>query len=232
MAVGSRARGSKQASDQGERLSLADECYLALRKLIVHCDLAPGVRITEKELVARTEFGRTPVREALARLDLEGLVETLPRSGYRVTEVTPKTVRDLYDVFKLVGPLMVRRAAENFTEEHWQRLKKIVQSRNVHNDVDAIMDQSNAAFGLFAEASDNRDLIFLNKRLMSEQHRIFTLYLLTERGKEWSDAQLEFWNDLSWLRDPDTAEARISLGITTSYSGILSEISDQKAVTL
>ena len=75
--------------------SLADEAYAALRDRIVDCRLAPGLRVTEKQLAAELGVGHTPVRQALARLDNDGLVKTLPRRGYQITPLTIESVNEL-----------------------------------------------------------------------------------------------------------------------------------------
>ena len=62
--------------------SQVDRCYGILRELISTCKLRPAQRLTERDLMERTGFGRTPVREALLRLGHDGLVEALPRTGY------------------------------------------------------------------------------------------------------------------------------------------------------
>jgi DNA-binding GntR family transcriptional regulator len=80
------------SSGQPRPGSLADEAYAILKLLIIRCELEPGRRITEAQLVATTGIGKTPVREALARLVHENLVRNIPRHGY---EVTPITLRDV-----------------------------------------------------------------------------------------------------------------------------------------
>jgi DNA-binding GntR family transcriptional regulator len=210
-----------KTTDPAPRTSLADICYDGLKALMVNCEIRPGTRFTEKELIERTGFGRTPVREALARLDYEGLVETLPRSGYRVTDVSLKTVNDLFDVWKLIGPLIARRASENLDERLWAELEAVSRPAREPASVAVIIGTSNRIFALFAIATGNRDLIFLCNRLRGEMQRIYTLYLGTQHGRDWFFEQNRLWQDLSWFRDPDVAAARITLGIAASHAGIV-----------
>jgi DNA-binding GntR family transcriptional regulator len=223
---GSSRRKSPNVGERTEtapalRSSLADICYDGLKSLIITCEIPPGSRFTEKELINRTGFGRTPVREALARLDFEGLVETLPRSGYRVTEVTLKSVNDLFDVWKLVGPLIARRASEKLDDKLWVELRAISRPACEPATVAIAIETSNRIFELFAKATDNRDLIFLSNRLRAEMLRIYTLYLGSQHGRDWLLEQNRLWDDLSWFRDPDVAAARITLGIAASHAGIV-----------
>lgn len=211
------------------RQSLADECYAGLRALIVNCDIAPGSRFTEKELIQRTGFGRTPVREALARLDQEGLVNTLPRSGYLVTDVTPRSVGDLFDVWKLIGPLIVRRAWERLDDAMWARLEELAEGLGSTQSTTDVIDKSNALFDMLAEATGNQDLIFFSRRLGSEMGRIYTLYLRTEEGHGWFDEQYRFWQGITGFRDPEVAAARVAFAIAVSHAGIARLVEDYAA---
>lgn len=64
--------------------SLGRAAYDAIKRDVARCRLAPGAELTEGELATHYGFGKTPVRDALARLAQEGLVRVLPRRGYVV----------------------------------------------------------------------------------------------------------------------------------------------------
>ena len=85
--------------------------YQQLRAEIEAGELAPGAPLGELALVARTGASRTPVREALRRLAADGLVELAPRQGARVSRVSLRSVRDLYDLRALLEPEAMRQAA-------------------------------------------------------------------------------------------------------------------------
>lgn len=86
---------------QGSRL-LRDTVYEQLRADLISCALAPGTEIREAELAARFDMSKSPVRDALMRLEREGLVITLPRQGYRVA---PVSLTDVLDMFQLRAAL-------------------------------------------------------------------------------------------------------------------------------
>ncbi len=210
-------------------MSLADECYLKLRSLITTCGILPGARVTEKELIERTGFGRTPVREALARLDVEGLIETRPRSGYRVSDVNVKTVQDHFNIWKVIGPLIVRLAAENITDEYRDLIAEVVNKFTADTPVEDILHYNQVVFQLMAEATGNQGLIFINKRLGSEQHRVFALFMDTHEGKEWLMRQKRFWLEEEWFREPEVAEARTTFAIMSSIPPILELVGKRSA---
>ena len=221
MSASAECKGAKAhgpARRDAPRTSLADECYARLKRLIVSCEIAPGERFTGKDLVNRSGFGRTPVREALARLDFEGLVETIPRSGYRATDVTAGTVDNLFDVWRLIGPLIARRAAERMTEPDLKVLSTILKSGS--GEAETVSEI------LLAEATGSKELIFLSRRLLSEQERLFTLYLSTTEGRKWT-AIVDF--NVDEFRDPDVAAARITLGVAAAYAGIARLVATRRA---
>jgi len=213
------------------KLSLADQCYQKLKTLIVSCDIAPGSNLTEKEIIQRTGYGRTPVREALARLDIEGLVETRPRSGYSVTEVNTKTVTDLFDVWKVIGPLIVRRAFENDVEGLRNKLEALLEDMQEdvqeEQSIETLLSDIGQVFTILVNTTENRDLIFIHKRLSSEQYRIFSLYLNTETGRNWLLSNNKYWRNDVWVGGAEVAEAHMVLAIQSAYVEILKLI-DQR----
>ena len=92
--------------------SKAASVHRQLKAQIESGELRPGAPLTELAVVERTGASRTPVREALRRLAAEGLVELVPRQGARVSRVSLRTVRDLFDFRSLLEPAAVRQATE------------------------------------------------------------------------------------------------------------------------
>jgi len=78
--------------------SRAGEAYLEIRRRILDNEWAPGFSALEQELAQQLEMSRTPVREALLRLQDEGLVAVIPRHGMRVLPVSPEDMREIYQV--------------------------------------------------------------------------------------------------------------------------------------
>src|ERR1700730_8872448 len=95
----------------GTRQSLVDVAYVALRDAITSGVLVPGSRLREAQLASHFSISTTPVREALRRLDREGLVRLSPNRGANVTEFNLREVVDLFEVGEVVECRAVRRAA-------------------------------------------------------------------------------------------------------------------------
>jgi DNA-binding GntR family transcriptional regulator len=100
-----------------ERLNLADQALMQLEELIVTLELAPGTVWSEAVLCERLQIGRTPVREALQRLQNEHLVEIVPRFGVRIVETNVEDQLLLLEVRRELERLVATRAARRATEE-------------------------------------------------------------------------------------------------------------------
>jgi len=110
-----RSRSSSSAAPQAPRASRPDQVYARLRELIVQGQLAPGSRIVETEVASRLGVSRTPVREALQRLQQEGYVLGSPHAQQSRLTVAPLTRSDVHELLQIVGAiegLAARGAAE------------------------------------------------------------------------------------------------------------------------
>ena len=95
-----------------ERVSLADEVYARLKSDLADFVLVPGDRFTESEVSERLQVSRTPVRQALLRLQQEGHVEVLFRNGWRVLPLDFQRFDQLYDLRLLIETEAVQRLCE------------------------------------------------------------------------------------------------------------------------
>jgi DNA-binding GntR family transcriptional regulator len=98
------------------RVSLADEVYQRLKQDLADFVLVPGDRFTENEVSERLEVSRTPVRQALLRLQSEGHVEVFFRSGWRVLPIDFAKFDQLYDLRLLLETTAVRRICEDYAQ--------------------------------------------------------------------------------------------------------------------
>ncbi|WP_306231415.1 GntR family transcriptional regulator [Agrococcus beijingensis] len=101
---------------------MATSVYDEIRQAIVDGRIKPGEALSENRLAAEFGTSRTPVREALHRLEIEALVERLPR-GVQVRETSPEEIIDIYDVRITLEGAAARAAAERATELDRRRLR-------------------------------------------------------------------------------------------------------------
>src|SRR5579884_872618 len=106
-----------------ESASLRERVYATLRDAIVSGELAPGARLRDQELAGSLGVSRTPVREALQRLEDEGLVETSPRASTRVAPLDARAARDAFPVVAALHALATRYAVRRLTPADIARMR-------------------------------------------------------------------------------------------------------------
>ena len=103
------------------------EVFRQLERAILSGDLSPGTSLTEVKLCGEMGVSRTPVREALMQLELEGLVKTTHNKGAVVVGISERDVDDIYTIRVRIEGLAARRAAENITMGELEELQEIVE---------------------------------------------------------------------------------------------------------
>jgi DNA-binding GntR family transcriptional regulator len=105
--------------------SLVDDVYVRLKRDIVSTRLLPGTALTEMSLAQSLGTSRTPTREALRRLQKDGLVDIEHGRGARVSQVSFRNAIEVYEIRILVEPNAALQAARQLTLELAERLKKV-----------------------------------------------------------------------------------------------------------
>ncbi len=129
---------------------LKEKVYSTVKTRILNFELKPGEKFFETEISADLGVSRTPVREALNRLEHEGLIKSLPNRGYCVSDVTASEIEELYEIREALEVLAMRAAALNASGKDWLNLEKIIKQRTLHKKQD-----SNRSHGeLFRESHE------------------------------------------------------------------------------
>lgn len=110
--------------NMNEYLPLRDVVFNTLRQAILKGELAPGERLMEIQLADRLGVSRTPIREAIRKLELEGLVLMIPRKGAEVAKISEKSLRDVLEVRRSLEELAIELACQRMTEEDVELLEK------------------------------------------------------------------------------------------------------------
>lgn len=207
---------------------LTDAAYGAIKQQILSCDLAPGSEVTERELAGRVGAGKAPLREALIRLRHEGLLDSIPRSGYRITPVTIQDVEDIFALRLLLEPVAARQAAGRIDEALLKELNELCQAGYTPGDraSESAFLRANRQFHVaIADASGNRRLARMLGQLLEETERLFHLGLAVRNRTD--EMQHEHANLLTALvsGDADAAERatidQINAARTMVMDGIL-----------
>lgn len=112
---------------QGAR-SLADQVYEHLRTEIVSGHLAPGTRVVELDVASTMDTSQGPVREALQRLEREGLVEKRSHSATFVTNVSIDEMYELFSIRSVIEGFAIRRTVERITPEQCDQLEQLIEA--------------------------------------------------------------------------------------------------------
>lgn len=110
--------------DAASAVSLAEQAYLTLRDRLIMLEIKPGAPINDTALAAELGVGRTPVREALKRLEVDHLVVSYPRRGTFATAVDITELADVSEIREQLEPLAARRAARDASASMRERLRE------------------------------------------------------------------------------------------------------------
>ena len=113
--------------------SLTGKVFQKLREDILSGKYKDGDELREIGIGEELGVSRTPVREALRQLELEGLVEIIPNKGASVTGITPKDVIDIYKIRSMMEGLCARWATEHITDEQIEELEEIIFLSEFHS---------------------------------------------------------------------------------------------------
>lgn len=116
--------------------------YESLRKTIISGVIPVGERIVEKEYASRLNISRTPVREALRMLEMEELIESIPRVGVVVKRISPEDVVEIYKIRQQLEILATTTAMENITKEEINEIKDLLdltEQKNNEGDVEEVI---------------------------------------------------------------------------------------------
>jgi DNA-binding GntR family transcriptional regulator len=163
--------------------SLKDAAYEGMRRRILDNVWIPGYRALEQEIALELGVSRTPVREALIRLEREGLVQVIPRHGMRVLPMSATDMREIYEVLTALESLAVELVATRRPSE--AELQPLVKSTTameqalIENDLDAWALADESFHERLVTMSGNRHLIEAVFTHWDRAHRarMFTLRL-------------------------------------------------------
>jgi DNA-binding GntR family transcriptional regulator len=158
-----------------ERDLLRDRAYGALRDAIVDGTLAPGERLRDQELCEWLGLSRTPVREALSRLEQDGLVETEPQRFTRVAPLDRRAARDAFPIVAAVHALAAELGVPRLVAADLNRMRaanaRFADALN-EVDVDAALAADDAFHAVLLTASANAELSGVLDRLMPRLRRL------------------------------------------------------------
>lgn len=150
---------------KNEKTTLVHSAYSKIKSKITQNKITPGENILEHEIAKSLGMSRTPVREALLRLEVEGLIEIIPRHGIRVLPISQEDMREIYEIFISLEPIV----AQNLAKKGDLKKKDLDELEKSTNDMEEALFKDDLAAWADADLKFHQKLVELhgNKRLIN-----------------------------------------------------------------
>ncbi len=173
--------------NMNEYLPLRDVVFNTLRQAILKGELEPGERLMEIQLAERLGVSRTPIREAIRKLELEGLVLMIPRKGAEVAKISEKSLRDVLEVRRSLEELAIELACARMNEEDIQNLEvaqNAFQEAVAHGDAMTIAESDEHFHDIIYNGTGNTRLVQILNNLREQMYRYRLEYIKDEDKRQ------------------------------------------------
>ncbi len=159
---------------------LREIVFESLREAIMEGNLKPGERLMEVQLAEKLGVSRTPVREAIRKLELEGLIIMVPRKGAYVADVSLEDILDVLEIRQSLEGLAAKLASNRITDKEIVQLKETEEEcrKNLEeNNLDGFIENDIKLHDIIFKATRNRKLITLSDSLREQVYRFRVTYM-------------------------------------------------------
>lgn len=166
--------------DMNEYLPLRDVVFNTLRQAILKGELAPGERLMEIKLAERLGVSRTPIREAIRKLELEGLVLMVPRKGAEVARISEKSLKDVLEVRRSLEELAIELACQRMSPEGLSELEsrqREFERAIASGDAMAMAETDEAYHDVIYAGTGNTRLVQILNNLREQMYRYRLEYI-------------------------------------------------------
>ncbi len=195
--------------NMNEYLPLRDVVFNTLRQAILKGELAPGERLMEIQLAEKLGVSRTPIREAIRKLELEGLVLMIPRKGAEVARISEKSLRDVLEVRRSLEELAIELACERMSQEELDDLAQAQEAFRQaieRGEAMAIAETDEHYHDLIYQGTGNEKLVQILNNLREQMYR-YRLEYIKDKDKR-QILLLEHDHILKALKSRNIAEAK------------------------
>lgn len=191
------------------RINVSEAAYISVKEVLLGSRYAPGERVDIDALCRELEVSRTPVFDALNRLEAEGVVEIVPRRGVYLVSFSAEKARELYGVREVLEAMATKLAAQNITERHVGQLKKALQKQAACLKTDDTGGYATATISFhdtILDAANNKTLVRLLAAVYTQMEalRLRTLYLPKRLRQSYAEHRRIF--EALVKRDPASSE--------------------------
>lgn len=209
--------------------TLKQQIYSEIRQSIIMGHRQPGARISIQQLRAQYGTSVTPIREALQMLNQEGLVTIKPHSGYLVTQLTLKQLRDLLDLREILELAAVERAAETVTDVELCELQQSLGDYSGDDDeaYTRYTEENRRFHYLIARATRNRELA----EALGHVHDRLARFMVLRRAGAIMKASHERILDALSAHDPQAAKQEMAYELSDAHKVIMDRVIQEQGHT-
>lgn len=190
-------------------LPLRDVVFNTLRNAILKGELEPGEKLMEKKLSEKLGVSRTPIREAIRKLELEGLVVMTPRKSAEVASITEEDLTDVLEVRRVLESLAIDLACKNITNDIIAELEDNLVRFNVavkKNDITEIATTDVEFHETIYKSTGNRRLIQILNNLREQMYRYRLEYIKDRQTRD--NLVIEHRRIIDALRERDKEKGK------------------------
>lgn len=214
-----------------EFLPLRDVVFNTLRQAILTGELKPGERLMEIHLADKLGVSRTPIREAIRKLELEGLVTMIPRKGAEVAQITEKSMNDVLEVRRAMDALCAELACERITDEETEQLRQACvafETAVKTRDVKKIAQADVELHDIIVKATGNQRLVQLINNLSEQMYRYRFEYIKdTSQHQRLIEEHRVIYESIL-KKDRETASQAARVHIDNQKKAIIAQIRSEK----
>ncbi len=153
--------------------SLKNKAYNLIKSKIIHCEYAPGTFLNESTLMSEIGSSRTPIREALSKLEQEDLVKILPKKGVMVSDLSMNEINMIFETRILIEPYIVRHYGQFVPAEILLSMKDTFTRNHLQEISSEEIYFKDAQFHkLLIESSKNIYFIHTMERIYNQNYRL------------------------------------------------------------
>jgi len=221
--------GLEELGKIGERKSLGQHVFENLKNAIIKGNMLPGGRLIESRLAETLGISRTPVREAIHKLEREGYLRKLPRGGFSVLGLSRDDVEETFGIRRVLESYAARLAAEKHKKSDLKPLEKKIKLYQKHldsKDLEALPDINTEFHDLLYALSRSPKLIAMINNLRDQIYRFRQLILKDEKFARMSNEDHKDMLERIRQRDARGVERLVGEHLVRGQKAVLESYDD------
>ncbi|MEH7223466.1 GntR family transcriptional regulator [Bacillus sp. JJ1566] len=213
-----------------KKLNLNEVAYQSLKEMILNGELKPGEKLKEVKLAKLLQTSRTPIRDAIRRLDQENLVKVYPSQGAHVTMLSKKIITNLYNCRAVLEGLAVRESIQNISKEDLLFIdESIYLARKYYseNDMKKTLEKNTIFHDVLIESSKNLPLIQMMENIRTQILRYRTITSFVGFRENFINEHFEIYQAVS-NKESEKAELLMKRHILHDLEHMLEKLEDNR----